>query len=95
MAKGYIVFRHLDDNEIIDLGGAGWNTQEEVNAQWESLPETEEVGKYVADLHDHEMALISTKSVTESAIEDRLKTPIGELMQAGLQKLKEEQSHVC
>lgn len=92
--EGFIVismFPESGDGEIIQLGGAGWSTQEELYQQWLAVPDHQsEAQQYTADLHDKDGSLIGTKTVDQEFIERRLGQPIDELIATGKAKLEQE-----
>lgn len=81
---GSITFVMLDPtkNQIVELGGAEFSTEEELNRAWNRLPEAP-LGAYsvfLADLEDAEFNVLTNKPVTAEAIVERLRVPLPQLI---------------
>ncbi len=63
---GYIslVMADTANNVMLELGGAGFTSQAQLEAEWENVPEFEGDSQFVADLKDRDGSIIDDKSVS-------------------------------
>ena len=91
-SAGYIQLTFVDEanNEFITLGGAGFLTDADLNAQWDTIPAFDGKTSFIADLLDAEQLIIDDRNISAELCEERLGKPIAELIEAGRKALAEE-----
>jgi len=84
---GYITFVMCDEhnNEFVELGGAGFNSNEEWEREWEKLPaaSSNDHTAFIADKEDAHGGIITDKPVTAETIEALIGEPIQQLIDKG------------
>ena len=68
-------------NEVLELGGAEFTSQADIEDAWTGIPEFKGHSEFVADLMDHEGSIIDDKSVDVDTISARLRMPIQGLIE--------------
>ncbi|WP_210499472.1 hypothetical protein [Vibrio crassostreae] len=88
---GTIMFIMTDPttNEILELGGAEFTSQADMENAWAGIPEFEGHSEFVADLMDVEGSIIDDKSVDAETICARLRAPIQSLIEKARKANKE------
>lgn len=92
--SGYISFVMLDDriDRIIELGGAGFESNEEFEREWSDLPGTEADTVFLADKEDSQCEIIDDKKVTGETVSQKLGEPISVLIERGRRQLNEAEA---
>ncbi|HBP1602372.1 TPA: hypothetical protein L5U90_003476 [Pseudomonas aeruginosa] len=79
-----ITFADKERNSFLTLGGAGWHSKAEWQAQWEALPASalgyDDPDSLIADKLDQDDDLIDDKPITAATAEMLLRRPIVELI---------------
>ncbi|HBO2935357.1 TPA: hypothetical protein L4R50_000353 [Pseudomonas aeruginosa] len=79
-----ITFADKERNSFITLGGAGWQSKAEWDAQWAALPAStlgyDDPASLIADKLDQDDDLIDDKPITAATAEMLLRRPITELI---------------
>ncbi|CEH40205.1 hypothetical protein BRM42_08505 [Xanthomonas oryzae pv. oryzae] len=89
---GYIQLMFFDsnENEIVNIGGAGFITPEDVDAEWENIPAFSGDSSFIADLMDSNGDIIDDKQVSAETCESLMGLPIAQLIAEGRAKLAAE-----
>lgn len=70
-SAGYIQLQYFDKatNTIIPIGGAGFESPEEVEAAWANIPNAGEGADFMADRLDDQQDIVDDKPVTAEICE--------------------------
>lgn len=79
---GYISFTMIDqvNNVVLELGGAGFTSQERLESEWDSIPALKGETVFIADKQDQEGSSIDERDISESTIVSKLGEPINILI---------------
>jgi hypothetical protein len=93
---GFIQLQFIDEklNQIVSLGGAGFETQEELDAFWASIPTFQGHTTFMADLLDAERDIVDDKPISAEACEALMKKPISVLIEEGRAELMAYLAHL-
>ena len=77
-----ITFRDDENNRFIHLGGAGWNTREEWNDEWNKIPSSR-AGSCIVDKIDENGNIVEDRFVSIKTVESLLGGKLSQLIENG------------
>ncbi|MGS0567122.1 hypothetical protein [Xanthomonas oryzae] len=83
--SGYIQLMFFDsnENEIVNIGGAGFITQDEVDAEWANIPAFSGDSSFIADRTDAVGDILDSKPVSAETCECLMSKQIAQLIREG------------
>ncbi|RBD68918.1 hypothetical protein BRM19_22020 [Xanthomonas oryzae pv. oryzae] len=84
------MFFDSNENEIVNIGGAGFSTPEEVDAEWANIPAFSGESSFVADLTDAQGDILDSKPVSAETCACLMNKPITQLIREGRAELADE-----
>lgn len=89
---GYIQLMFFDskNNEIVNIGGAGFIKKSDVDAEWANIRAFCGDSSFIADLTDAQGDILDTKQVSSETCECLMNKPITQLIQEGRARLADE-----
>ena len=93
---GFIQLQFIDEklNQVVNLGGASFETRETLNASWETIPPFEGHTTFMADLLNAERDIVDDKPISAEACEVLMKKPISILIEEGRAQLSAYLAHL-
>ncbi|WAH66876.1 hypothetical protein [Xanthomonas hortorum] len=90
--SSYIQLVFFDDitGEVVNLGGAGFITEEEGEAAWANIPVFSGQSSFMADRMDADGDIVDDKVVSAETCERLIGKPIAQLIREGRAKLSAE-----
>lgn len=76
-----INFCDEERNRFVELGGAAWETQQERDSSWDSIPvASDDSARCIADKLDENDDIVEDRSVSAETVESLLGKPISQLI---------------
>lgn len=77
-----ITYRDDENNTFVQLGGAGWETQQEWNTAWDNISmASDDTARCIADKRDSDWNIVDDKIVGKETVEALLSKPVSQLIE--------------
>lgn len=93
---GFIQLQFIDEklNQVVSLGGASFETKEDLDASWASIPAFQGHTTFMADRLDADRDIVDDKPISAEACEALMKKPISMLIEEGRAELRAYLAHL-